>query len=49
MLSFALGALLYREITGVFPFQGESSEDIHEQMRKLEDPVTRGSGPRDLR
>ncbi len=36
MLSFALGALLYREITGVFPFQGESSEDIHEQMRKLE-------------
>ena len=36
MVSFALGALLYRQITGAFPFQGESTEDIHEQMRKLE-------------
>jgi len=36
MVSFALGALLYKEITGAFPFQAESPEDIHEQMRKLE-------------
>lgn len=36
MVSFALGALLYRELTGAFPFTGESTEDIHEQMRKLE-------------
>jgi hypothetical protein len=36
MLSFALGALLYRAATGAFPFRGGSAEDIHEQMRKLE-------------
>ena len=36
MVSFALGAVLYRLLTGAFPFTGESVEDIHEQMRKLE-------------
>ena len=36
MVSFALGVLLYRTVTGAFPFTGGSSEDIHEQMRKLE-------------
>jgi hypothetical protein len=36
MVSFALGAVLYRFLTGAFPFTGESVEDIHEQMRKLE-------------
>ncbi len=36
MVSFALGAMLYRLVTGAFPFSGESTEDIHEQMRKLE-------------
>jgi hypothetical protein len=36
MISFALGVLLYRAVTGAFPFTGESPEDIHEQMRKLE-------------
>ena len=36
LLSFALGALLYRLLTGAFPFIGESTEDIHERMRKLE-------------
>jgi len=35
-VSFSLGALLYRAVTGAFPFRGESPEDIHEQMRKLE-------------
>jgi hypothetical protein len=36
MVSFALGALLYRGLTGAFPFGGESPEEMHEQMRKLE-------------
>ena len=36
MVSFALGCLLYRLITGTFPFTGDSVEDMHEQMRKLE-------------
>jgi hypothetical protein len=34
-LSFALGVLLYKTITGVFPFPGEKDEEIHNMMREL--------------
>ena len=39
LLSFGLGALTHRVITGEFPFTGTSAEDLHEQMRKLEIPA----------
>ncbi len=35
-VSFSLGVLLYRRLTGAFPFTGPSPEELHEQMRKLE-------------
>jgi len=35
-VSFALGVILYKQITGAFPFRGDTPEEIHEQMRKLE-------------
>lgn len=35
-VSFSLGAMLYRKLVGAFPFGGESPEELHEQMRKLE-------------
>ncbi|HVO37445.1 MAG TPA: hypothetical protein VMV03_00310 [Spirochaetia bacterium] len=36
MISFAIAALLFRIITGTFPFTGRTPEDLHEQMRKLQ-------------
>lgn len=36
MVSFAIAALLFRIITGSFPFTGRTPEDLHEQMRKLQ-------------
>lgn len=35
-VSYSIAALLYRIITGAFPFTGESAEEMHEQARKLE-------------
>jgi hypothetical protein len=36
LLSFSVAALLYRIITGGFPFMGAGPEEMHEQARKLE-------------
>jgi hypothetical protein len=36
LLSFSIAALLYRIITGAFPFMGAGAEEMHEQVRKLE-------------
>jgi len=36
MISFALAALTFRAVTGSYPFTGRTSEDLHEQMRKLQ-------------
>lgn len=33
---YSIAALLYRIITGAFPFMGTSAEEMHEQARKLE-------------
>ena len=35
-LSYALGVLCYKIFTGVYPFTGESEEEIHNCMRELE-------------
>ena len=35
-LSFAVGALLYRNLTRRFPFESDSEEEIHYRMRDLE-------------
>jgi hypothetical protein len=36
LVSFSIGALLYRISTGRFPFAGATSEEIHEEARKRE-------------
>lgn len=36
MMSFSLGAIVYRQLTGALPFGGETPEELHERMRKLE-------------
>jgi hypothetical protein len=36
LASFSLAAILYRIITGSFPFMGAGAEEMHEQARKLE-------------
>jgi hypothetical protein len=36
LVSFSVAALLYRIVTGAFPFMGSSAEEMHEQARKLE-------------
>ena len=35
-VSYSIAALLYRIITGAFPFTGAGAEEMHEQARKLE-------------
>jgi hypothetical protein len=36
LASFSVAAILYRILTGSFPFMGTSAEEMHEQARKLE-------------
>lgn len=36
LASFAIAAILYRVSTGRFPFTGDTAEEIHEQVRKLQ-------------
>jgi hypothetical protein len=36
MASFTLASILYRSVTGRYPFQGADAEELHEQERKLE-------------